>query len=91
MKNINDLREELFDTIQKVKDGKIKPEDAKIISELSQVIINSAKAENDYLKITNGTGSGFIEKDTHIKMIERPKAKYDNPSHEERLKKIEAQ
>lgn len=87
MKNINDLREQLFETIQLVKDGKIKPEDAKIISELSQVIINSAKAENDYLKITNGTGSGFIEKDTHIKMIERPKAEYQNKTKEDLLKK----
>ena len=79
MQNINDLRKELFDAIQQVKSGKMKPETAKVISDLGQVLINSAKAEVDYLKQVGGLGTGFIEKgEPQVKMIPRPEAKYDN-------------
>lgn len=62
MSNITDLRSILFDTLQEVKSGKMEIDRAKAISELSQTIINTAKAEIDYAKATGAdVSSGFIE------------------------------
>jgi hypothetical protein len=86
MKNINDLRETLFETIQLIKTGKIDIEKAKAISELGQVIVNSAKAEVDFIKQTGGQGSGFIEDNPKAKLT-RPEAKYSNNGHKTLLEK----
>lgn len=63
MKNkIEDLRNHLFEAIEKLMDEE-KPMDierAKAVSEVAQVIINSAKVEVDYMKNVGGLGSGFI-------------------------------
>ena len=64
MKNkIEDLRNHLFETIERLKDDE-SPMDldrAKTISEVSQTIINSAKVEVEFLKVTGGTkDTGFI-------------------------------
>lgn len=59
MKNkIEDLRNHLFATLEALQDED-KPMDferAKTISYVAQTIINSAKAEIDYLKITGAVG-----------------------------------
>lgn len=60
-RNINDLREGLFDTIALLKEGKISVEQAKAVSELSQVVINSAKVEVDYIRANNGGETPFLE------------------------------
>lgn len=60
--NINDLRTHLFDTIRELKNGKIDIEKAKAISDIAQVIVNSAKVEVDHAKVTGSKGSGFLEK-----------------------------
>lgn len=64
MKNkIEDLRNHLFETLEALKD-KDHPMDldrARVISGVAQTIINSAKAETEYLKaIGEKGGSGFI-------------------------------
>lgn len=60
-KKIEDLRETLFETIELVKNGKLDVEKAKAITDIAQVIVNSAKAEVDFLKHVNATGgTGFI-------------------------------
>lgn len=54
--NIDDLRDHLFETIERLKD-KDEPMDlerAKTIAEVSQTIINSAKVEVDLLKHVGG-------------------------------------
>lgn len=54
--NITELRSHLFETIAALKD-KDKPMEidrAKAISDVAQVIINSAKAEVDYIRATGG-------------------------------------
>lgn len=56
---IDDLRRRLFETIDGVKAGTTTVDQAKTISELSQVIVNSAKVEVDYLRATEGR-SAFI-------------------------------
>jgi hypothetical protein len=69
MKNkIEDLRNHLFVTIESLLDPD-KPMDidrAKAVADVAQTIINSAKVEVDYLRMTGGKdGTGFIpvEKD----------------------------
>lgn len=60
-KNISDLREAMFEAIQALKDGKMSVEQAKAVSELGQVIINTAKVEVEHIKAVGATtGSGFI-------------------------------
>lgn len=63
MKNkIEDLRDHLFATLEALRDEE-KPMDldrAKTIAEVAQALINSAKAEVEYLRETGGKGSGFI-------------------------------
>jgi len=64
MKNkITDLRDHLFETLEALKDPD-KPmeiERAKTVASVAQVIINSAKIENDFLKITGAVKStGFL-------------------------------
>jgi len=67
-KKIEDLRETLFDTIDGIKSGKIDVEKAKAITNIAQVIVNSAKAEVDFLKNVNATGNtGFIGSQKQLK------------------------
>lgn len=60
---IEDLRDHLFVTIEKLLDDE-DPMDilrAKAVSNAAQAIINSAKVEVDFLRVTGGIdGSGFI-------------------------------
>lgn len=61
--NIEELRSILFDTIRQVKGGEIDLDKAKAIENLSQTIINSAKVEVDYMRVTDKTiGTSFLEK-----------------------------
>lgn len=60
---IEDLRGVLFDTMRALKDDKNPMElaRAKAIADVAQVVINSAKAEVEYLKVTGAKqGTGFI-------------------------------
>jgi len=52
---INDLRDHLFETLERLKDGDIDIETARAITDVSQVIINSAKIEVDFIKATGST------------------------------------
>jgi hypothetical protein len=60
-KNISDLRELLFAAIEGVKGGTLDIERAKVIGDLSQVMVNTAKVEVEYAKATGSKGSGFLE------------------------------
>lgn len=55
--NLQTLNERLFDTLDKLKDGKIKKEYAKVVNEIAGTIINNAKVQLDALKVTRGLGS----------------------------------
>lgn len=59
-RTIQDLRELLFDTIQGVKNGTVDTDKARVIGDLSQVMVNTAKVEVDFIKATNGDDSGFL-------------------------------
>lgn len=59
---IADLRNHLFATLEALRD-KEKPmeiERAKAISDVAQTIINTAKVEVDHMRVSGGSGSGFI-------------------------------
>lgn len=63
MKNkIVDLRDHLFAAIEALqdKDHPMELERARAIAAVAQVVVNSVKIECDFLKITGGTGTGFI-------------------------------
>ena len=59
---INDLRDHLFETLERLKDGDIDIATAKAMADVGQVIINSAKIEIDFIRATGSTkDSGFIK------------------------------
>ena len=59
---INDLRDHLFETLVRLKEGDIDIATAKAMSDVGQVIINSAKIEIDFIRATGSTkDSGFIK------------------------------
>ncbi|MGE0358627.1 MAG: hypothetical protein AB7P08_17125 [Burkholderiales bacterium] len=60
--DIADLRTHLFATLEALRDsGKpMEIERAKAIADVAQVVINSAKVEVEYIKLTGKPGSGFI-------------------------------
>ena len=59
---INDLRDHLFETLERLKEGDIDISTAKAMADVVQVIINSAKIEIDFIKATGSTkDSGFIK------------------------------
>jgi hypothetical protein len=59
---IQDLRNHLFETIEMLKEGDIDIDRAKAISEVAQVIINSAKVEVQFLKeMGSNRHTGFIQ------------------------------
>lgn len=60
-KNINDLRSAMFDTLQALKAGTITVEQARAASDIGKVLIDSARVENEYLKISGNVKSEFIE------------------------------
>lgn len=61
MNTMDDLRRELFETISALREGKTDVSTAKAISELSQTVINTAKAEAEYARSTGlVVSSGLI-------------------------------
>jgi len=59
-KTISDLREHLFAAIEGVRNGSVSLEQAKTISDLSQVIVNTAKVEVDFVRATERSTSPFL-------------------------------
>lgn len=60
-KSINDLRETLFATLEAVKAGTMDLDKARTVNEIGKTIIESAKVEVDYLRVTGGGESTFID------------------------------
>jgi hypothetical protein len=62
MNTIEQLREHLFETLKALRDP-ANPMDvarAKTIADVAQVVINSAKVEVEHMKVSPGSGTGFI-------------------------------
>lgn len=63
MNDINELRTHLFDTLRglRSKDDPMDIDRAKSVSEVAKTLIESAKVEVDYLRVTGESkGTGFI-------------------------------
>ncbi len=57
---IDDLRTVLFDTIKRVREKRMSCEEARAINDLSQTVINTAKAEIEFLRLSDERRSGFF-------------------------------
>jgi hypothetical protein len=51
-RNIDDLRRRLFDAMDGLKDGSLGVDRARAISDMAQVIVNTAKVEVEFLRVT---------------------------------------
>lgn len=60
MSNIQTLREQMFQTLQGIKDGSISVDKAKAICQVGDVIVASAKIEVDFIRATGGSDSEFL-------------------------------
>lgn len=87
MKNkIEDLRNHLFEAIEKLKDGDMTIETAKGIADIGRVIVDSAKTEVDFMRITRKKSNDFMPEESTSKFlddeidkkIDRPAAVYSN-------------
>lgn len=58
--DITALREHLFGALRGLSSGTVDVDKAKAISDVAQVIINSAKVEIEHIKVTGQGSSGFI-------------------------------
>ena len=59
--DIEELRGHLFDTLRGLKDGTVDVEKAKAMSNLAGTIIETAKVEVDYMRVTGESGTSFIK------------------------------
>lgn len=70
--SIDGLRDHLFATIEGLRDGSITIDVASKIADVAVVIIDSARAENEYIQLTKSAGSGFIPlKENNLRAIEK--------------------
>ncbi len=60
MSNIQTLREQMFETLQGIKNGSIPVDKAKAICQVADVIVASAKVEVDFIRATGGGDSEFL-------------------------------
>lgn len=60
-KTIEDLRAALFATLEAVKDGTLDLDKARQVNEVAKTIVETAKVEVDYLRVTGGGESTFID------------------------------
>jgi hypothetical protein len=60
-KKLDDLRETLFATLQAVRDGTLELDRARQVNEIAKTLIDSAKVEVDYLRVSGGGESAFID------------------------------
>lgn len=58
---ISTLYDALFETLQAARAGSMDIERVKAINDTAQTIVNAAKVEVDHMKVTGGSGSGFID------------------------------
>ena len=58
--NIADLRQKLFETLDAVKAGDIDLDRARMVNEIGKTLIDSAKVEVDFLRVTEETKSDFL-------------------------------
>lgn len=76
---IDDLRNHLFETLEalKDKDDPMELDRAKTVAEVARVIVESAKVEVDFLRVTGGVNStGFLPDGDETKALPAAKGKH---------------
>jgi hypothetical protein len=66
--HITELRQQLLDTLKDLRnrDQPMEPDRARAIAQVASVLVDSAKVEVDYLKVTDQDKSGFLEEPAQI-------------------------
>jgi hypothetical protein len=59
-RTIEGLREHLFSVIEGVRAGSVKVDQARVVNDLAQTLVNSAKVEIEYLRATKRNSSRFL-------------------------------
>jgi hypothetical protein len=59
--SITDLRASLFATLDGIKSGAIDLDKARAVNEVAKTIVETAKVEVDYLRVTGGGESEFLD------------------------------
>jgi len=84
--HINEVRQSLLDTLKDLR-NKEQPMDierAKAVATVASVLVDTARVENDYLKITGQDRSNFLETppddQVHIPRVDGPAAHNPFPS-----------
>lgn len=62
MNDVNALRDHMFGVLEDLKSGKIDIKKAKAMSEVSEAIINIAKAEIEFAKVNGNVNTQFFHK-----------------------------
>lgn len=78
MNTLNELREHLFDTLKALR-NKEEPMDldrAKVVSDVAQCLINTAKVEIDYMRVSGKSGTKFMDENDVDRNIQRPGVPY---------------
>jgi hypothetical protein len=60
-KTLDDLRTALFATLEGVKAGTLDLDKARAVNEVAKTLVETAKVEVDYLRVTGGGESTFID------------------------------
>jgi len=60
-KTIADLRETLFATMYALRDGSMDVDKARQINEVARTLVETAKVEVDYLRVTEGDKAPFLQ------------------------------
>lgn len=82
--HINTLREHLMGTLASLRDREnpMEPDRARAVAQVASVLVDTAKVEVDYLKVTNQDVSNFIDglKDPEtVAQIEKAPAQQEGP------------
>lgn len=72
VRNMNELREIMLETIEKLRDGKIEPTDALAMSKSCDTVIGTIKSQYEYAKLTRSQPEIPFLEDAAIQHRELP-------------------
>ena len=66
--HITQLRQHLLDTLADLRnrEAPMEPDRARAVAQVASVLVDSAKVEVDYLKVTNQDRAGFLEEPPQV-------------------------
>lgn len=85
--HINDLRTHLLDTLASLRDREnpMEPDRARAIAQVSSVLVDTARVEVDYIKVTGAPRSDFLESAASETLLIEPSANNPFPVTRHRL------